>query len=355
MQSILWDYNPIVLSLSGLASVGGYFFGNNVNKMIKKPNHQDIMQYRLVIFYMDGVLRKEDEPIPLAVETFNKLKKSGLPICIVTNNCRKSSNKMKKELRNMGFLIDHKIEMISSSGLVLFEISNILNKSILPSSKKKHSKLQPNVKFGVISDIDLYIYIKNNINSKFSNSRFYWIKDNIIPSDIDHIIVGTIKNDEDIIEYKNRAARWFICNPNASIIVSHPDTKKEYTTDFVYYSPMDLLPEIEVIGKKESEKFKYNDMNILGKPYCSKYIQKIKDKYDIVDVQDNQDKSEETNKSPILVVGDNIDTYIRFADNIGADKCLVLSGHTTIEDLEQNNNISENVNYLIPDISYLTF
>ena len=83
--------------------------------ILKKPGSGDINKYRLIIFDMDGVLRKGDKSIPLAVETFNTIKKNGTRLCIITNESRKSSRKIKKELKKMGFLLDHQVELISSS------------------------------------------------------------------------------------------------------------------------------------------------------------------------------------------------------------------------------------------------
>ena len=53
------------------------------------------------------------------------------------------------------------------------------------------------------------------------------------------------------------------------------------------------------------------------------------------------------------MIGDNLDTDIAFAKKINCDSCLVLSGITSLTDIQNNKSLVDDIDYIIPDISYL--
>lgn len=352
MQNLLWNYNPLTLAYNGIISISNYLSTDNqYSSIVKKPVKGCLDNYKLIIFDMDGVLRKGNDVIPLADITFNKIKESGLPICIITNQFRKSPKKIKKELISMGFNIDTNINLISASGLMLLEIVNIMKNNKIPQSKLcKNKSMPPIIKFGFIGENEYFNYIKGSMTNKFSNCAFYSIKNEYTPQNIDYFIIGSLNNDENINDYINKAIRWFGYNPNASILISSPDTiDVEIMENLTYYSAIPLLNKIQDEASKLNSDFKVpNNWTIVGKPYCHNYISKICDKYNI-----NSNDLNENGKLPILMVGDNPNTDMEFAKNINCDKCLVLSGVISINDIQKNETLVDDVDYVIPDISYL--
>ncbi len=109
-------------------------------------------------------------------------------ICIITNECRYSPKRIKKELRSLGFDIDNNIDVITASSLILIALTNILKlshsefksseeKDTYSSkyiSRKKYKKMvnsfpQPITKFGIISEPELFSYLQNSITKQYIN------------------------------------------------------------------------------------------------------------------------------------------------------------------------------------------
>ena len=110
-----------------------YYFNNKSANYIKKPEHSFISKLNLILFNIDGVLCNNNKYIPIALETFNSLVKSNIPICIITNECRQSPKVIKNYLKDRGFNINattnntKQIKIITSGLLMLNYISYIIN------------------------------------------------------------------------------------------------------------------------------------------------------------------------------------------------------------------------------------
>jgi len=398
LKHMFLDYNPISISSKYI----NWFFSGSAGTVIKKPTPENINSYQLLIFSMNGVLRNNDKAIPLAVETFNKLKNEmNKKICIITNECRYSPKRIKKELRSLGFNIDNDIDVITASSLTLIALTNILKwrhvsnssgiqeetesysskyisrkryRKIVNSSlqtQKQTQTIVSSTKFGIISDPELFSYLKNSITKKYHNVLFYHIKVNHpIPKDLDYVVIGTLsknnqeENKEEKQEEKHNinselenAFQWFKSNPKVSIILANSNIQPDHR-EINYLEPINLLKEIEKYGKNKDKDFELPiDQIAVGKPYCSEFIDKFIERYNLTDSKDKLIDSENSPKSPklkVLMVGDDYNSDIKFAENINCDKCLVLTGNTRLEDLNNNNNIdTSSINYIIPDVSYL--
>lgn len=333
--------NPTYFSITNKLS--SYF----TNNFIKRINNDEINKYDLFIFDMNGVLRINNKPINLAINSFNNLINNNKKICILTNECRTSPKFLRSELINMGFKLNKNIELISSSKLTLIKIDEILNNlNINIRHKNKKNNIYDNKKLiniGLVGTKEFYFYIKKKIQAKYLNIFFYWIKDdNIIPEKLNYLIIGNIENDYNIdttySKVIDNGIKWFKNNNNFDIIFSYIDKKDDIVKD--YFKPLQYFDILSAELKKNNINPIINNKIYLGKPYCSEYIDYIYSRY----------KLNKENKS-ILMVGDNIETDMEFAENINGDACLVLSGVTKHKDLNYNN--TKNIKYIIPDISYI--
>lgn len=339
---------------------------------IKKPKHKinEVESIKLLILDMDGVLRIGSESINIAKESFNLFKRNNIPIVIITNECRRTPKKIKKELQIMGYNMDN-VKVISASSLMLkkikysiFEKNNI---KCLKTLKFKKAKLvSKSLNIGIISEESFYCYIKNNINNQFENINFFWIKDKtfksgtITPKKLDIIIVGCLninnnknnKSNDEIDFYKLISSNWIAMNKNAELIITCPDKKDVENIETI----TTLLPSSIVEYINNNSKFNTNtnsnsndnsklEVFCPSKPNTQFLIKEIKDSFDII-LGDEE-------RNDVLMVGDNIDTDILLGHNLKVSTCLVLTGTTSSYDLKYREKELENINYIIPDLSYL--
>lgn len=361
-------FNPIKIGID-------WFFSKSAKDYIKKPSIENIKKYELLIMCIDGVLKNNNDVIPLAVETFNKLKNEiNVKICLLTNECRYPPQIIRKKLTDMGFDIDKNIDIVSASSLVLIALSNILKlrhinsvsnlhkdtetynsyyisrkkyKSIINKTNSEVAKSLAHTKFGIIADDDLFNYLANSITKKYKHASFYHIKNDLshidIPANLDYVIIGTLEKSSKLDQYLNSAVQWFLINPNVSVILAHTDTNTKITDTLC---PVSLLNSIKDHGKSINSEFKLPDDTIsVGKPYCSEFIDKFMERYKL-----NKSSNSRLN---ILVVGDDYECDMKFAENVWCDKCLVLTGNITSDDLVKQKYDISGIEYIIPDVSYL--
>lgn len=368
MSSYISMFNPIKLGMD-------WFFYKSAKDYIKKPSIESIRKYELLILCIDGVLKNNNEAIPLAVETFNKLKNElNTKLCLLTNECRYPPQTIRKQLISMGFDIDTSVDIVSASSLVLITLSNILKlrhinsasnleketenynsgyisrkryKRIVNTEDAELNKAIRHTKFGIIADDELFNYLANSITKKYKHATFYHIKKDLstnnIPENLDYIVIGTLENSNKLDQYLNNSVQWLLANPNVAIILAHTDTNTKIEDTLC---PVSVLNSIKEHGKKDNSEFKLPDDTIsVGKPYCSEFIDKFMERYKL-------DKSG-TARLNILVVGDDYDCDMKFAENVGCDKCLVLTGNITSDELVKQKYDISGIEYIIPDVSYL--
>lgn len=354
MNIVFSEYNPLSIIYSGVNTI---FSGSNqINKQLKRPNNNDIEKYNLIIFDMDGVLRIGNKSIPIARESFNKLQKTKIPLCIITNECRRTGKRLKKELKQMGYRINNDIKIITSGDLMLKQILYILE---METSKRR-------INFGIISEQDFFFFIKHNSLNNYKNVKFHWIHDKIIPTNLDYIVIGCLNNknkienevestseltsfnDNDILI--NRCINWFKNNDKFELLLTCPDEDDvENINKVTTILPKQLL---KIIDKKDKN-LKILDKNIIipGKPNPIFILDILNDNYGL-----NINPFNESEKSKVLMVGDNINTDIELANNLDIESCLVLTGVTRYDDIINiQSEKLQNINYIVPDISYLVF
>ena len=302
-MNIFWNY------------VSSFFDKKNP---FKRPNLDMLKTLDLIIFNMDGVLRINNKSVDIAIESFNKIKKNNIPICILTNECRRSPKKMKKELKNMGYDLSN-IHLISSNLLMLKKIEEICY-----DNRKQN--------FAIISNDSFNSYIQSNTSNKLKNEKpnMYYIDNSIYPNNIDYFIISSL--DKEIFEeQKNIIVKWFLNNKTAKIIMTCPDEHNLESDNVLPKTIFNIYPT------------KDKEYEFVGKPNSKYILDEIKTYYGFSKLKNDN----------ILMVGDSLDTDIKFSNDNKFKSSLVLSGITKLEDLNKEN--TEKIDYIIPDISYLCF
>ena len=332
--------NPISSFNNVLTSVFPMFFSSYDFKCIKSL---DINSYNLLIFNIDGVLSNNHEVISIAKTTFNKLVEEKRNICVFSNECRTSSNGIKKELKSLGFNMHKNINVLSASNLVLLKIKELFNElgiNIRHKQKKLNiydtSKI---INIGIVGYDSFYFYLKKKIQTRYVNVNFYWIKDNKIPENLDYLVLADIDNDP---IYLDKCIEWLKINKGylkLNIILSHLNSKNLDSSK----TPLDFYESLK--NKCYYETININEFNLIkiSKYFFTNYMNNISDKY----------KLKKNNK--ILYI-DDIDDFIDYKNiktNFEIENCCVLSGRTKYDNIKYSNN--ENIKYIIPDISYLIY
>lgn len=352
--------NPISSFSNILNMLNPFGTSNQIDSKNILTNMKNINldNYKLFIIDIDGVLTLNNEPTTLGIDAFNNLSKNNKKICILSNECKMTPKNLRDNLIKMGFNLNNSTNILTGTKLTLIKLDEILkeNKITQRTNKKKKVnislsqikngtfEIQKNkqYKIGVIGNDKFYFHIKRKTREKYTNVYFYWIEDMGIPEDLDLLIVSDVNREtENIIE---KSLRWFKDhkenNKTFDIMLTHLEERKDKDN----ITPIQLFNLLNDHFYWEGINIKDYNKICLGKVFYSNYIDNILRKYN---------ENENISRNKILVVGDNLNSDMKFGNEIGADKCLVLSGNTTINDL--NCEDVNNLNYIIPDISYLVY
>ena len=363
MNNIIGKYNPLSILYN---STFNLIWGESYSKsscLIKKPPSKFIENINLLIFDMDGVLRIGTDPIELARNTFNNLVETEVPICIVTNECRRTSKTIGKELKNMGYNINSNIKIFSAGQLMLTKIIEIIENNLKQQSSQKK------MSFGIIGEQSFYQFISQNIYNKYgmNSINFYWIYEKVKPNNIDYFVVGCLSNQipEILEKHIDRLNNWITGNVTANYLLTCPDTKDVENLDKILnVSPkmiiqlitdkqLSIQKTMKNIDEIENSKSLINHIKthieIPSKPNTTLFKKEIETHYGVKFENENKNET----KSSILMVGDNIKTDIQFANNLNIHSCLVLTGVTSYDNLKNATIQKNNIDFIIPDISYL--
>lgn len=344
MSSLFWNYNPIAITYYGLSSLGSIFSNSKLN--IKKVDKLD--DYNLLIVNLDNVLIDNNyEPKCLAVNSFNNLISKCDNICILSLNNRLTNKTIKKKLNDNGFNITNNIKFISTIKLSIMKINEILesqkeivlikNQQKYKKNKKSNSRFlknidkildkntyQENYNIGIIGNRDLFYLVKYYFNNIYLNINYYWVEDDIIPEECNLTIIGSPDNNEKI---NKNLEKWF-CNIKKTEVLIMNDV--DITDCNYYYSSYNLYKKLNL------ENTNVISEHILDKKFILSYIEKLQGDLNL-------------KESKILNVTNN---YLLNSSNI--DNCLSISNNSEIINKLENQEFNESeINYLIPDISYL--
>lgn len=238
-----------------------------------------------IIFDMDGVLYRGDQPIEGAKEVVEYLKSKKIPFVLLTNNSTRNAKMYREKLHKMG--IDVEEDRIITSGYATAQYL------------KKHFKKG---KVFVIGEKGLIEEIKSigwEIVS-FEEIKERW-------GSIDYVVVGL----DTKLTYEKLKYACLAIRSGAKFIGTNPDT--------TYPSEIGIVPGTGSIIASLKASTDVEPL-IIGKPN--------EPVYEIV--------REKLDADEIWVVGDRLDTDIVFAKKINAKSIMVLSGINSLEDIEKS-------------------
>ncbi|USS41782.1 HAD-IIA family hydrolase [Thermococcus aggregans] len=238
-----------------------------------------------IIFDMDGVIYRGNEPIEGAKEVIEFLKSQKVPFIFLTNNSTRNARMYKEKLEKMGIEVEE--NQIITSGYATarylekhFEKGNVFvigGKGLLEEIKA--------IGWPVIS---------------LEEAKEKW-------REINYVVVGL----DPQLTYEKLKYGCLAIRNGAHFIGTNPDT--------TYPSEEGILPGAGAIIaalKTATEK----EPLIIGKPN--------KPVFEVV--------KEKLNADEIWVVGDRLDTDMAFAKKINAKAIMVLTGVNTLKDVEKS-------------------
>lgn len=274
-----------------------------------------ISKYKLFIFDCDGVIWIESKIFKESADCLKLLARENKIVRFLTNNNSKSTESLYKPFKENVDLKDIVCEsQIYSS--VIITASNLINN--YPSVKKAY----------VIGSDELALEFKNRGIEVIPSSRFndkYMITqeeadlDCKVDDDINAVIAGF---DPYINYYKILYAQRVLFNKNSVFLGTNIDANKKGHYG-VLPGTYSMIKSVEIASGRKAE--------IVSKPHpnCLDLI--------LQEVNEKQRKSnlQEIQKKDILMIGDNLTTDIKFANNAEIDSVLVLSGITNEETIKQ--------------------
>jgi len=260
-----------------------------------------------IVFDMDGVLRVGNKAIPKADEIIKIMKLKNIKGMVSTNECRYTEDEIREELYDLGINIPNEWYIYTAA----MAVRDFLKTRIEKNNNKKYY-------IGIIGETGLF----TTINSLSIYDNFI-ITDEPPKKKLDNIelilIIGTVNKIK--ITNLEKGLDWI--NSGAKIITTCCDTTDPASKgDFNLGMPSHIL-----------HLLKYNTKFVrqysLGKPNPI-FKTKIIEVFNNIPIKD------------ILFVGDTLYTDIQLANESGMKSCLVLTGNTKLETIE---------NYVIePDI-----
>lgn len=253
------------------------------------------ISFETFLFDGDGVLYKESEPLPGAIEFLNFLNEKKKQIYILTNNSTKTRKEFQTKLTKLGISIN---------------IENIMTSSSLTANYI--ARESPKSRIYVIGEDGL----KNELKSAGLEVLNDWQEkndDKIFDfnfDDVDYIITGM-----------DRFINYTKISRATHILLNYDKVKFIATNaDFTFPTVQGLIPGGGAMIKILEELSSRRVEQIIGKPEPEMYETAV--------------KLSNTPKDKTIMFGDRLETDILGANRIGMSTCLVLTGVTSMTDLE---------------------
>lgn len=246
------------------------------------------------LFDGDGVLYKENSPLPGAIAFLKLLEDRKKQIFILTNNSTKTREEFQEKLKNLG---------------ISLPLNHILTSAHLTAKYVKEQN--PNSSVYVIGEQGL----KQELLSVGLNVLNTWEENNdedifdVNFDEIDYVVTGM-----------DRSFNYTKIARATHILVNYKDVQFIATNgDFTFPTVKGLIPGggamiaiLEALSGRKVEE-------IVGKPASLMYEKAV--------------EIAKSKKEASIMFGDRIETDIYGANEAGITSCLVLSGVTTMDDL----------------------
>lgn len=258
-----------------------------------------------IIFDMDGVIYRGNEPIEGSKDVIEYLKKKNVPFLFLTNNSTKTPRMYREKLLAMGIEVPE--ERIITSGLAtrIYMVEHMKPGKIFTIGGKGLHEEMGKLNWGTLS------------LEECREGRWEEIK---------HVVVGL---DPGLTYEKLKYGTLAIRN-GASFIGTNPDTTYP-AEEGLYPGAGAIIAALRASTDREPL--------IIGKPN--------EPVYEVV-------KGKLANVEEIWMVGDRLDTDIAFAKRFGMKAIMVLTGVNSLEDVEKSDvkpdlvlpNVGELLQYL---------
>jgi HAD superfamily hydrolase (TIGR01450 family) len=248
-------------------------------------NITDIINKKIFIFDMDGVLYRTNDPIPSAINFVKSLKKLGKMVAYLTNNSTKTKVEFAKKLTNMG---------LETSSEEIYTAAYLSAEMLAPR--------YPKAKVFVIGENGLYTALKDK-KFEILNETYPDLENAlIIPEGIvaDFVIVGM---DTKVTYNKLRTAMMLIIN-GAKYFATNNDAS--------FPAPGTLWPGSGAIIAFLSAALAFPPKQIFGKPQPDGVFEIL--------------KSHQIDPNDAVVIGDRLTTDIAAGNNAGVMTIAVETG-----------------------------
>ncbi|GAB6136367.1 HAD-IIA family hydrolase [Thermococcus prieurii] len=240
-----------------------------------------------IVFDMDGVLYRGNRPIEGSREVIKYLKEKGIPFVFLTNNSTKTPEAYRQKLLSMGMEVP--AERIVTSGLAtrLYMAKHLKpGKVFVIGGEGLHEEME-RLGWGTVS-------LEECREGKWK--------------EIEHVVVGL---DPELTYEKLKYGTLAIRN-GASFIGTNPDTTYP-AEEGLYPGAGAIIASLKASTDREPI--------IIGKPNEPAY-EVVREKLGPVD--------------EVWIVGDRLDTDIAFAKRFGMKAIMVLTGVSTLEEVERS-------------------
>ncbi|SBS88225.1 4-nitrophenylphosphatase, putative [Plasmodium ovale] len=273
-----------------------------------------LKKFKVFFFDCDGVLWKGNDVIQGAVEVIAKLLREDKKVYFITNNSTKSRNTLLEKFHKLGFLFVKKENILCTSYAIA---KYFLDKEAYTSKRKKIYVIGEK---GICDELDACNLCW--LGSYNDNDKKVNLKDDLeisVDKDIGAVVVAI---DFNINYYKIQYAHLCINELDAEFIVSNKDATANFTSKQKWAGTGAVVASIEAVSLKKPK--------ILGKPNLFMIEHVLKDL--------NIDSSK------VVMIGDRLDTDIRFAQNCKIKSILVSTGVT-----DANIYLNHNISNIHPD------
>lgn len=239
-----------------------------------------IKDFDAYCFDLDGTIYVGNELLPGVKETLNKIRNEQKKLLFITNSPTQSRKECKQRLHELGICTD--IEEILTAPYV---------------SALYFMKYAPNA--------TIYIVGEKSVEEEFGNYQLKLTKN---PLQASHVLVGL---DREFTYDKLNLAMKAVRN-GAKLIVTNPDQVCPIPGGFVA-DTLSIARAIEVASDQPIS-------DIIGKPSLF-YGEHILEKLNM-------------SKKNCLIIGDRLETDILLGKSMNIQTCLVLTGASTLKDIE---------------------